>query len=467
MLMQLNETGPKPGETIAEIAREIGRLSVDIADVAGDVHTMSEQIRQRVEQIQSIEDATLNIVSANQQIAEKAKTTHERAEASIAEMQNFSADIRGALGLIERLVGAVQTIGQQLSGLEGSIQRVGKATAEISSIARKTNLLALNATIEAARAGDAGRGFAIVADEVKALARQTGEATQQIGGTLSALNEELHRLMKHTEEGVQQARLVEASTSAIGGAIGKIVGTVEGFGHDAGEIVSATGAIGSRCERFQAAIAEMSKGIDQSNAATASAAERLDRVLAGAETIMQITAKSGFETIDTKFIEAAISVAKKIETRFRDAIAAGEITVEDLFDKDLQPIPGTNPQQYMTRYIPFLDRVLPPLQDPVLQLDDRVMWCASLDHNMMLPTHNPQYSKPHGPDPVWNAANGRNRRQYTDRTALNISKSTAPFLLQTYRRDMGGGRFVLMKDASAPIFVEGRLWGAFRVCYSP
>src|SRR5579875_4189748 len=91
--------------------------------------------------------------------------------------------------------------------------------------------------------------------------------------------------------------------------------------------------IGSRCERFQAAIAEMSAGIDQSNAATASAAERLDRVLAGAETIMQITAKSGFETIDTKFIEAAISVAKKIETRFREAIAAGEITVEDLFDK--------------------------------------------------------------------------------------------------------------------------------------
>ncbi len=76
-----------------------------------------------------------------------------------------------------------------------------------------------------------------------------------------------------------------------------------------------------------------------------------------------------------------------------------------------------------------------------------------------------QFRKPHGADPIWNAANGRNRRIYKDKTATAVSKSTRPFLLQTYRRDMGGGVFALMKDASAPIRVEGRLWGGLRVCY--
>jgi methyl-accepting chemotaxis protein len=129
------------------------------------------------------------------------------------------------------------------------------------------------------------------------------------------------------------------------------------------------------------------------------------------------------------------------------------------------PIPDSDPQQFMTRYIEFLDRALAPLCDPVLTQDERMVFCACTDHNLLIPSHNPPFRKPHGADPIWNAANGRNRRIYKDKTATAVSKSTRPFLLQTYRRDMGGGVFALMKDASAPIRVEGRLWGGLRVCY--
>ena len=80
-----------------------------------------------------------------------------------------------------------------------------------------------------------------------------------------------------------------------------------------------------------------------------------------------------------------------------------------------------------------------------------------------LPTHNPEYSKPQGRDPAWNAANCRNRRLFNDRAVQKVGANTKPFLLQTYRRDMGGGKFVLMKDLSSPIFVNGRHWGAFRI----
>ena len=80
-----------------------------------------------------------------------------------------------------------------------------------------------------------------------------------------------------------------------------------------------------------------------------------------------------------------------------------------------------------------------------------------------LPTHNPNYRMPQGPDPVWNNANCRNRRLFNDRAVKKVAANTRPFLVQTYRRDMGGGNFVLMKDVSSPITIRGRHWGAFRM----
>ena len=95
--------------------------------------------------------------------------------------------------------------------------------------------------------------------------------------------------------------------------------------------------------------------------------------------------------------------------------------------------------------------------------DPRIVFSVAWARSGYLPTHNPDYSKPQGKDPTWNAANCRNRRIFNDRAVQKVGANTKPFLLQTYRRDMGGGKFVLMKDMSSPIFVNGRHWGAFRI----
>jgi methyl-accepting chemotaxis protein len=103
----------------------------------------------------------------------------------------------------------------------------------------------------------------------------------------------------------------------------------------------------------------------------------------------------------------------------------------------------------------------------VLDLDPRIVFCAAVDRNGYLPTHNRKFSHPQTDDPVWNAAHCRNRRIFDDRVGLKAGRSTAPFLLQVYRRDMGGGQSVLMKDLSAPITVGGRHWGGLRLAYRP
>jgi methyl-accepting chemotaxis protein len=101
----------------------------------------------------------------------------------------------------------------------------------------------------------------------------------------------------------------------------------------------------------------------------------------------------------------------------------------------------------------------------MLELSPKVVFCAAVDRNGFLPTHNRKFSQPQGNDPVWNAANSRNRRIFSDRTGLAAARNERRFLLQTYRRDMGGGNFALMKDLSVPIRVKGQHWGALRLAY--
>jgi len=116
----------------------------------------------------------------------------------------------------------------------------------------------------------------------------------------------------------------------------------------------------------------------------------------------------------------------------------------------------------MTRFVALTDRLLPPLQEELLTSNGRIVFCAAVDRNGFLPTHNRKYAQPQGSDPVWNNANCRNRRIFDDRTGLAAARNRKPFLLQSYRRDMGGGQFLVMEDLSAPILVKGRHWGAFR-----
>ena len=155
--------------------------------------------------------------------------------------------------------------------------------------------------------------------------------------------------------------------------------------------------------------------------------------------------------------------AKQISAAFESAIERGDIRLDQLMDERYREIPGTDPKQYLTDYVAFTDRILPPIQDPIQKTDPRIVFCVAWAKGGYLPTHNPNYRLPQGKDPVWNNANCRNRRLFNDRAVRKVAANTRPFLLQTYRRDMGGGNFVLMKDLSSPIHVRGRHWGAFRM----
>ena len=195
------------------------------------------------------------------------------------------------------------------------------------------------------------------------------------------------------------------------------------------------------------------------------ARDRVNRLIAVSERVVTLTARSALNSLDGPFVAKVQEVAAAVSRAFEQAIGEGRISEAALFDRDYKPIAGSDPEQLMVGCTALTDKILPPIQEPVLAFDARVVFCACVDENGYLPTHNLKFAQPQGDDPVWNAANCRNRRIFDDRIGLAAGRNTEPFLLQSYHRDMGGGNFALMKDVSAPITVAGKHWDAVRLAY--
>jgi methyl-accepting chemotaxis protein len=151
---------------------------------------------------------------------------------------------------------------------------------------------------------------------------------------------------------------------------------------------------------------------------------------------------------------------------FENGVASGAISIEDMFDNNYLEIPGSNPVQYRTRILDWADRALPPFQEAFLAKDPRMAFCVMIDTNGYLPVHNKIYSHPQRPgDVAWNTANSRNRRIFNDTAGLAAGRNQRAYLVQSYARDMGNGKMVMMREIDVPIRVKGRHWGGFRTAY--
>ena len=151
---------------------------------------------------------------------------------------------------------------------------------------------------------------------------------------------------------------------------------------------------------------------------------------------------------------------------FEAAVNGHRLSRADLFDTTYTLVPGSDPKQFTTRSLAIAEAILPGLQDALLDDDRSLAFAVAVDRNGYLPVHNAAYSKPQRPgDPVWNAANARNKRIFDDRAGLSAARNVQPFLIQSYPREMGDGTTIMMKEIDVPITLFGQHWGGFRMAY--
>jgi methyl-accepting chemotaxis protein len=398
-------------------------------------------------------------------ISRRAESTNDSLGQTRSKVHASRSTAETGIAEVSRLVGAVQVMGQELNGFRSALQGVGEVAMKVGRIAQQTNLLALNATIEASRAGKLGAGFAVVAREVKELARQASRDTAHIAEAVERLSVQAERLLSHGSTTVNQASTVQSGAAALGDVLNIVDGAMEGACAEASKIADGAASAGSRVAEVQSALSTLTDQVASSARALDDTRSRVAGLIRVGESLVEITIASGAKTQDTPFVRQVVATAAQIGKAFEAAVNKGEISMAELMSQRLDPIAGSNPPQLLAPFTTFTDRVLPQFQEPMLDFDARVVFCAAVDLQGYLPTHNQKYSHVPGPDPTWNAANCRNRRIFADRVGLASGRSERPYLVQTYRRDMGGGTFAMMKDVSAPIFVRGKHWGGLRLAY--
>jgi methyl-accepting chemotaxis protein len=402
---------------------------------------------------------------------QNARTT-ERIAANAERAAKVAAQVRGetvagrteadqGLQRISRARNDAQAAAAVMSSLQVNARRIYGFTEAISEISARTNLLALNAAIEAARAGEQGRGFAVVASEVRQLALRTKEATDEISQMVREINQQAEQAASGMTSLASVVSEAAVNVETVHGLLSNIERSSGVSEAEIGEIAVASREHVATAEDIASAIASIRDSLLSTEAELPRAAQSAMALAERAEVISGALGESDIETSHDAIRLAAQQAALEVGRIFEAAIASGKITREALFDRKYVPIPNTDPPKHTTRFDAFTDRALPSLQENLLVAMPQLAYAGAVDNNGYFPTHNKKFSQPLTGKYDVDIVNNRTKRIFSDRTGKRCGSNTKAFLLQTYKRDTGE----VMHDLSAPIYVEGKHWGGFRIGY--
>ena len=255
-------------QSIASTAEHVASASEEISASATQSANGSEAQKDQVHQVATaMQEMAATVHEVSESCNKAAESAHETAQTAC----RGGTIVEDTLAHMRSIAGSVRETAQKVQELGSRSDQIGKIVGVIDDIADQTNLLALNAAIEAARAGEQGRGFAVVADEVRKLAERTTKATKEIAEMIQSVQADTRGAVEKMQSGTQQVEKGVEVTAKAGESLKQIIGQAEHVGEmvthiatAANEQSSTTETVNANMEQINKLVAESAEGAQQS-----------------------------------------------------------------------------------------------------------------------------------------------------------------------------------------------------------
>jgi methyl-accepting chemotaxis protein len=311
---------------VEQTSEAMGQLSSAIEQIAKGSQDQASTVDQAATIVNQVSAAISEVAASAQAAAEGSATANEAATLGL---DRVNKTVEG-MGKIKTAVAAASL---QVADLGAQSEEIGKIVVVIDDIAAQTNLLALNAAIEAARAGEQGRGFAVVADEVRGLAERVTDATKEIAGLIDNVQKGVTESVKAIDEGTREVETGVELAEESGKSLNEIMGSVGTVGQRIEEISASAEQVSASSDEMVKTIDTVSAVAEQTSAASQEMAANSTQVSKSIETIAEISRQNGTasqnvsasaEEMSAQVQEVVASTESlaSMATQLQDAVAA-------------------------------------------------------------------------------------------------------------------------------------------------
>ena len=452
-------TGSSAIEAVSVLRTEVVRVAMGVASTAFDINGCAGISRKQSQLAETVDSASRETTVAINHVSDNAQRIAILTDSNLQRTRATAQDLRQASENIKHIDETVKAFAVMVRDVSERCAKIAEVNGEIASISRQTSILALNAAVEAARAGDAGRGFAVIAQEIRLLAEQVSRVTEASHATVTVAT-------ARAIEAADRSSRVLNDIHAVILAVSRGSVACDGILSDMEQTSTQFSAIAAASEEMAAANAHVLSSIRKSRELSNDVASRLasttrstDEVLKSTEAIQELL--GAFDAGGGEF-ENVLQRCRSWHAQISSAISGLHGRGLDIFDKRYQPIAGTNPPQFNLAYQPEFARQIQPLLDRA-RADLQALACACISEDGYMPTHNTEFSRPPVGDPAIDIKSCRDKRLMTDRYGRRAATYAGGLLFQTFVRDNGD----LTAEIALPIDVGGRHWGAVRFGLAP